>query len=302
MPSAARATSTSPMVTICASNYSPCPTATASASIASSIAHPRHRPRRRLSRAADHRGQPHLHRLVGRIRGLSRRRAQGGRSSDERQLPPRFPGHRRTPAILNVHPRAVPPAQIPPSTQTESDVNVEQPGPTPGEPASGDEYRVDRMRRPRQRLATVLRCRPRDTKSPGRHFIPDRSFASIGYGLPGGIGAVLGRQEPRCIATISLVGEFYVLCRYSLAIVERRATAQHEFVAETIRGGCVGRRSPTRRRHAARRRELSGVPVAVVTGQHCGAGPPLHIKKPPDYVPNRTRAGARHPGALRLGC
>jgi crotonobetainyl-CoA:carnitine CoA-transferase CaiB-like acyl-CoA transferase len=25
-------------------------------------------------------------------------------------------------------------------------------------------------------------------------------------------------------------------------------------------------------------------------------------KKPPDYVPNRTRAGARHPGALRLGC
>lgn len=138
----------------------------------------------------------------------------------------------------------------------------------------------------------MLRCRPRDTKSPGRHFIPDRSFASIGYGLPGGIGAVLGRQEPRCIATISLVGEFYVLCRYSLAIVERRATAQHEFVAETIRGGCVGRRSPTRRRHAARRRELSGVPVAVVTGQHCGAGPPLHIKNhqimcPTEHEPER---------------
>jgi hypothetical protein len=34
----------------------------------------------------------------------------------------------------------------------------------------------------------------------------------------------------------------------------------------------------------------------------CIAGPPLHIKKPPDYVPNRTRAGARHPGVLRLGC
>jgi acetolactate synthase-1/2/3 large subunit len=30
-----------------------------------------------------------------------------------------------------------------------------------------------------------------DTKVPGRHFIPDRGLASIGYGLPGGIGAAL---------------------------------------------------------------------------------------------------------------
>jgi acetolactate synthase I/II/III large subunit len=30
-----------------------------------------------------------------------------------------------------------------------------------------------------------------DTKSPGRHFVPDRGLASIGYGLPGGIGAAL---------------------------------------------------------------------------------------------------------------
>src|SRR5439155_2954112 len=30
-----------------------------------------------------------------------------------------------------------------------------------------------------------------DTKTPGRHFIPDRGFASIGYGLPGGIGAAM---------------------------------------------------------------------------------------------------------------
>ena len=30
-----------------------------------------------------------------------------------------------------------------------------------------------------------------DTKSAGRHFLPDRGLASIGYGLPGGIGAAL---------------------------------------------------------------------------------------------------------------
>ena len=38
-----------------------------------------------------------------------------------------------------------------------------------------------------------------DTKQAGRHFLPDRGFASIGYGVPGGIGAQLAAGKRRVV-------------------------------------------------------------------------------------------------------
>jgi acetolactate synthase-1/2/3 large subunit len=43
-----------------------------------------------------------------------------------------------------------------------------------------------------------------DTKRPGRHFVPDRGFASIGYGLPGAMGAALAAEGRK---VVSLTGD-----------------------------------------------------------------------------------------------
>ncbi len=39
-----------------------------------------------------------------------------------------------------------------------------------------------------------------DTKAAGRHYVPDRGLASIGYGLPGAIGAQLGKPKSPVVA------------------------------------------------------------------------------------------------------
>ena len=44
-----------------------------------------------------------------------------------------------------------------------------------------------------------------DCKAPGRRFVADRGFASIGYGLPGGIGARLG--TPDATPVVALTGD-----------------------------------------------------------------------------------------------
>ncbi len=47
-----------------------------------------------------------------------------------------------------------------------------------------------------------------DTKAAGRHFLPDRGFASIGYGVPGGIGAQIGAGPKRRVVSLTGDGGF----------------------------------------------------------------------------------------------
>jgi acetolactate synthase-1/2/3 large subunit len=47
-----------------------------------------------------------------------------------------------------------------------------------------------------------------DTKKAGRHFVADRGFASIGYGVPGGIGAQLGVGPKRRVVSMTGDGGF----------------------------------------------------------------------------------------------
>ena len=47
-----------------------------------------------------------------------------------------------------------------------------------------------------------------DTKQAGRHFLPDRGFASIGYGVPGGIGAQLAVGKTRRVVSLTGDGGF----------------------------------------------------------------------------------------------
>lgn len=47
-----------------------------------------------------------------------------------------------------------------------------------------------------------------DTKAPGRHYIANRGFASIGYGVPGGMGAQLGAGPKRRVVALTGDGGF----------------------------------------------------------------------------------------------
>jgi acetolactate synthase-1/2/3 large subunit len=86
-----------------------------------------------------------------------------------------------------------------------------------------------------------------DTKVSGRHFIPDRGFASIGYGLPGGIGASLAAPD-RPVVAISGDGGFNMTlgeletarrigCGLTVIVVNNAASGYVKALQHAMMGG-----------------------------------------------------------------
>ena len=75
-----------------------------------------------------------------------------------------------------------------------------------------------------------------DTKQAGRHFLPDRGFASIGYGVPGGIGAQLGAGGGRRVVSLTGDGGFNM----SLGELETARRVGANFVAIVFNNAASG--------------------------------------------------------------
>jgi acetolactate synthase-1/2/3 large subunit len=86
-----------------------------------------------------------------------------------------------------------------------------------------------------------------DTKRPGRGFVPDRGLASIGYGLPGAIGATLGAGGAPVVAITGdggfnmTLGELETARRlglaFSLVVVNNAASGYVKALQHLIYGG-----------------------------------------------------------------
>ena len=75
-----------------------------------------------------------------------------------------------------------------------------------------------------------------DTKRAGRHFLPDRGFASIGYGVPGGIGAQLAVGAKRRVVSLTGDGGFNM----SLGELETARRLGANFVAVVFNNAASG--------------------------------------------------------------
>ena len=75
-----------------------------------------------------------------------------------------------------------------------------------------------------------------DTKQAGRHFLPDRGFASIGYGVPGGIGAQLAVGPQRRVVSLTGDGGFNM----SLGELETARRLGANFVAVVFNNAASG--------------------------------------------------------------
>jgi acetolactate synthase-1/2/3 large subunit len=75
-----------------------------------------------------------------------------------------------------------------------------------------------------------------DTKKSGRHFLPDRGFASIGYGVPGGIGAQMAAGPKRRVVSLTGDGGFNM----SLGDLETARRVGANFVAVVFNNAASG--------------------------------------------------------------
>jgi acetolactate synthase-1/2/3 large subunit len=75
-----------------------------------------------------------------------------------------------------------------------------------------------------------------DTKAAGRYFLPDRGFASIGYGVPGGIGAQLAAGPARRVVALTGDGGFNM----SLGDLETARRLGANFVAIVFNNAASG--------------------------------------------------------------
>ena len=75
-----------------------------------------------------------------------------------------------------------------------------------------------------------------DTKAAGRHFLPDRGFASIGYGVPGGIGAQMAVGPKRRVVSLTGDGGFNM----SLGELETARRVGASFVAVVFNNAASG--------------------------------------------------------------
>ncbi|MEI8147070.1 MAG: thiamine pyrophosphate-binding protein [Alphaproteobacteria bacterium] len=75
-----------------------------------------------------------------------------------------------------------------------------------------------------------------DTKAAGRHFVPDRGFASIGYGVPGSLGAQLGVGPSRRVVGLTGDGGFNM----SLGDLETARRAGANFVVCVVNNAASG--------------------------------------------------------------
>ena len=75
-----------------------------------------------------------------------------------------------------------------------------------------------------------------DTKQAGRHFLPDRGFASIGYGVPGGIGAQIAAGPKRRVVSLTGDGGFNM----SLGELETARRLGANFVAIVFNNAASG--------------------------------------------------------------